>query len=193
MKSRMSKTTKCFLVGAACMAFCTTTASADIVTFWKTDTCPDFGGQKVAVAWEVGAMQALIGNSEPSRPYCRLPEAVCQGGLNHGESCSSGADCPADSLTKAANGIGGPFCTVNVPVSIDGVSKVSTVFNADVVAQKGDFGGVEGQIWTCVICQYEDKFAIPAISTLGTIILMAGLLTAAAYRIGKKQRGEAVA
>ena len=58
MKSRMGKTTKCFLVGAACMAFCTTTASADIVTFWKTDTCPDFGGQKVAIASEVGRMEA---------------------------------------------------------------------------------------------------------------------------------------
>ncbi len=41
----MNKTTKFVLVSAASMAFCTATASADIVTFWKTDTCPSFGEQ----------------------------------------------------------------------------------------------------------------------------------------------------
>ena len=33
-------------------------ASADIHTFWKTDYCPDFGGMKTAIAFEMGHMEA---------------------------------------------------------------------------------------------------------------------------------------
>lgn len=35
-------------------------ASADIQTFWKTFACPDFGGFKPPIAFEVGHMQAPV-------------------------------------------------------------------------------------------------------------------------------------
>jgi len=35
-------------------------ASADIQTFWKTLMCPDFGGFKPPIAFEVGHMQAPV-------------------------------------------------------------------------------------------------------------------------------------
>ena len=60
MTSRISKTTKFVLASAACVLFCTATASAEIVTFWKTNECPNFGGAKIAKASEVGKMEVPI-------------------------------------------------------------------------------------------------------------------------------------
>lgn len=61
MRIRASKTTRFVMASAACMAFCTATASADIVTFWKTDVCPNFAGAKVAIAGELAQVEQLRG------------------------------------------------------------------------------------------------------------------------------------
>lgn len=158
MTSRISKTTKFFLTGAAGVAFCAATASADIHTFWKADTCPDFGGTKTAIGAEVGVMESVLFSKDP-----------LTGGIGAG-----GAFCVLDSIPR-----------VTIPLGKN--AKGIFVLNADVLI------AVIGEQLRCVVCQYEDKIGIPAMSLLGTIILMAGLLTAGAYQIGKKQRAEAAA
>ncbi len=44
---------------AALALLVTASASADMVTFWKTTQCPDFGG-KLALARQVGTMEAPV-------------------------------------------------------------------------------------------------------------------------------------
>ncbi len=48
------------IAGAAFVLLVSASASADIVTFWKTTECPDFGGLKPAIAREKGVMEAPV-------------------------------------------------------------------------------------------------------------------------------------
>ena len=152
----------------------------DIETFWKTDTCPDFGGAKVSIASEVGVMEAVM-----------VDPGAGVGGLF----------CHLLSTPPAAV----PFST-----------KSLTVNNAAVLVNVGDIPGpyVPGDQWSCVVCQYEVKIGmpvpppmtlpfdpdgavmvsvvspsggVPAVSFLGTVVLMAGLVVAAVYAIQRRK------
>ncbi len=48
------------IIGVGLALVFTASASADIVTFWKTLECPDFGGLKPAIAREAGVMEAPV-------------------------------------------------------------------------------------------------------------------------------------
>ena len=48
------------IAGAAFALLLSASASADIVTFWKTTECPDFQGTKPALAAEKGVMEAPV-------------------------------------------------------------------------------------------------------------------------------------
>ena len=155
------------LTAMACVVLCTATASADIVTFWKTDVCPDFGGMKVAIASEVGSMQAPVNREVPL----------------------------ATQIDASVSGVGAPFCVLDsLPVAtIDGPGqKALNVYNANIVFNSSD-PLVDGDLYRCVVCQYEDKViqAIPALSLLGTAILMGGLLTACLYELRKRRAAAA--
>ena len=176
MKTRVNKRITLLLTGAACVLFCAETASADIVTFWKTDTCPILGGVKVAIASEVGVMQAA---GTPSLGaggvFCVLNNANLEhSSVNKIKSAAlENSDLDVNPNDKCRDDTTG----VIESCFDDGVSTTGT------------------HVWLCAVCQYRDKITvnIPTISLLGTIILMAGLLTAAAYRIGKNQKREASA
>lgn len=135
------------------------TASADIHTFWKTDFCPDFGGFKPPIGIEVGIMEA------PLDPF------------------------------GFSGGVGGPTCVLfSTPrVTFPFPAKNFFVANATVDASPGDLVDIGGPIdpWACVVCQYEDKVvgALPALSVLGTVILMGGLLTGALHELRRRQDG----
>lgn len=47
------------IVGAAFALLLSASASADMVTFWKTNVCPDFNG-KLAIARQTGTMEAPV-------------------------------------------------------------------------------------------------------------------------------------
>jgi hypothetical protein len=108
-------------------------------------------------------------------------------------------EAPADFETF--QGIGGPFCvldsTPRVSIPMPEI-KAFKIHNAVIWANPGDEGGIPDETWVCVVCQYEDKVvlvksqSIPTVSALGTAILLGGLMTAAIYRIRRKQ-GEATA
>lgn len=150
----------CVLTAMACVVLFTATASADIIVVWKTSVCPNFGA-KTPIASVGGIMQAAVDGA---------------GGLA---------------------GVGGVFCDV-APVGgkLTGGAgpKQFKVFNADIVAAPGDEPGpgvVPGDAYVCAYCQYPDKViqfqAIPALSLLGTAILMGGLLTACLYELRKRR------
>ena len=196
MTSRISKMTKFVLASAACVAFCTATASAEIHTFWKTDVCPDFGIGKMAKGFELGVMQAPIGNLEVNVGRC--VGTICVGGLDAGQPCPP-FECQSATV-KAANGVGGPFCDLDVATKVTpGFGpKAASVFNANIVHNEGDEsadGRIPGASIRCIICQYADEVVpqLPALSLLGTALLMGGILTAGAYQLGRKRKREAVA
>jgi hypothetical protein len=200
MTSNVRKAIRYALGSAVCVLFFAGSASADIYTFWKTNQCPTIG-DKVPRGELVGTMEAavdalvvrditLIGGQE-------VPECVAAGRVH---------DCEPPAVEGKTNGlgvglgVGGVFCTINPnPVAFPPVppfeKKALDVFNADVVAQAGDLGkrpdgsqGFEGDVWACVVCQYEEhKFQIPALSLLGTAMLLGGLLTAGAYQLGRRR------
>lgn len=65
------------MAGAAFALLLSASASADMITFWKTDECPDFGG-KLALASQVGSMEAPVNVSTTGNvisvggAYCNL-------------------------------------------------------------------------------------------------------------------------
>jgi hypothetical protein len=156
-----------FAVGAAAL-LAGGTASADIETFYKTDICPSFGGLKPPIASEVGQMEAVQDN------------AFLFGGLGSG-------------------GTGGHFChLLSVPtvarLLLPGGGKQFDVGNSDVVMLPGDIAdiGLPGEKWMCVVCQYEDKVsAHPALSTVGTALLMGGLVSAMLFELRRRRAGSA--
>jgi hypothetical protein len=139
-------------------------AWADIETFYKTDVCPNFGGLKPPIAFEMGLMEAVQDN------------AADFGGIGFG-------------------GAGGQFCNLfslperSVPFGL----KAFPVGNANVIVLTGDTvdpPGAPPDTWACVVCQYEDKVAAhPALSVLGTALLMGGLVTAMLYELRRRQSG----
>jgi hypothetical protein len=148
------------------MLFSTTTASASIYTFWKTDECPAIG-QKFQ-DMQVGIMQA---------PFVTVDQA--------------------GNVTGA--GLGGPYCVLESTAlrssSLD--IKASNSRNADIKVVAGDIVGaptwpgggsaVVGETWRCVVCWYKDaSVALPALSLLGTAVLIGGLVAAGAYQFGLK-------
>ena len=188
MKSGVNKRITLVLTGAACVLFCTETASANFVTFWKTDTCPSFGGLKKAVAWEVGIMQAPVFQQEQT--------TITSGGELGCLECTAGVGAGIG----IGIGVGGAHCVLdsaNIAAVLTNGTKGRRVFNAEILVDEtldpgnpgtcDPLGGVDC-VWQCVICQYRDKQpAIPTLSALGTALLLGGLMTAAIYRIRQKQ------
>jgi hypothetical protein len=149
-------------IGVAALLW-SSAATADIETFYKTDICPDFGGLKPPIAFEVGEMEAVQDN------------AFVFGGVGSGGT--GGHYCSLYSLPKIALGMG---------------FKEFSVGNASVVMNPADYAdlGFPGAPWLCVVCQYEDKVAAhPALSTFGTALLMGGLVTALLVELRKRQVG----
>ena len=151
------KSAMSILVGVAALVFGAGSASADIETFWKTDVCPDFGGAKPPIGKEVGVMEA-----------------------------------PAELLFGTFAGIGGPFCVLfSTPrTTVPFPAKQFDTGNANMIALPGDLVdiGAPGDNWACVVCQYETKtIAVPALTLLGTAVLMGGLFTAALYEMRMRQ------
>ncbi len=188
MTSRISKTTKFFLAGAACALFCTTTASAtEFLTVWKTTNCPG-----ADLVWP-GVMEApVFGMAVAEYTTQPSPEGIVE--------CSDPlANCPIIPMGAKANamglgvGVGGPFCVLNLsPRSASApIEKVHRVVNALITATADDLGeGTEGDVWNCAVCVYKQPppgNGIPALSLLGTAVLMGGLLTAGAYAFGKRR------
>lgn len=82
---------------------------------------------------------------------------------------------------------GGPW-TATGPNVKGGVFKAPILVRLqDLDANKGQ-GLTVGDAYDCVTCWYEETItAIPALSLLGTAVLLGGLLTAAIFRIRQKQ------
>lgn len=65
------------MAGAAVALLLSASASADMITFWKTDKCPVFG-PKAALFWFTGTMEAPVNVSTTGSiisvggPYCNL-------------------------------------------------------------------------------------------------------------------------
>lgn len=65
------------IAGAAFALLLSASASADMITFWKTDKCPVFG-PKIALFWFTGTMEAPVNISTSGNiisvggPYCNL-------------------------------------------------------------------------------------------------------------------------
>jgi hypothetical protein len=162
------------LTGAAGVLFMTTTASAEIYTFWKTNVCPLDPRTNVndPVLLFAGKMEAAIDNDRAD------PGSV--------------------------EGAGGVFCVeVGASVGPPGLgTKSNFVYNGDVVVNPTDPLAISdpsyiGRAWDCAVCLYDDRVlfkgpGIPALSTLGTAMLLGGLMTGAIYRIRQKQRNVAL-
>ena len=62
-------------IGAALALLVTASASADMITFWKTTQCPEFDG-KLALGRQVGTMEAPVSVNlnrfSVGGPYCNL-------------------------------------------------------------------------------------------------------------------------
>ncbi len=163
MTGRINKPIAFVLTGVVCMLFSTTSASAEWVTFWKTNECPQIAG--LGVNAELGGViQAAMALGVP-------PEAN-----------------PIS--------VGGVFC--DIALADDSTEpfpdghKAFSVLNADVVMHGGDAphpNAIPGDVWTCVQCNYsKPDGAFPALSALGTAVLIGGLLTAGIYEIRRRQR-----
>ncbi len=150
----------------------------DIETFWKTTTCPTFGGLKPPIAFEVGVMEAVM--NDPAIPN--------------------------------SFGVGGLYCRLlsSPPNNVPSTSKFLTTSNAAVVAPSGNQWNCvvcqyENKIGmpvppemtlpidytnpdsaTVRVSIVGPAGGIPAVSFLGTVVLMAGLVVAGVYAI--KQR-----
>ena len=158
------------LLAAASMLLVTSVASAEIFVFWKMNQCPQLG-TKAPLVQEVGIIQV---------PVNTVPEGYSVGGPM----------CILDRYATVA--VGRKFLPGANPKE-----KVLIAYNADVVVHDGDtVDAYENQLpfpeqnaYRCVICQYaEHKVGMPAVSLLGTALLLGGLLTAGAYELGRRQR-----
>jgi hypothetical protein len=93
---------------------------------------------------------------------------------------------------QAFGSAGGHMCVlgstpkVATPVAF----KTLVTGNAQIVAQAGDIIDIGdiGDSWMCVVCQYEDKVsAHPALSVVGTAVLMGGLLSGVLYELRRRR------
>ena len=147
------------LAGVAWWLCIAAPASAELITMWKTTDCPVIPGKGAATGSIVGVMQAPIVLSSPTGPVVS---------------------------------VGGPFCDLITATKSSTFLGVKTwkVHNADIVASPGDPGTANpGEAWDCVLCNYSSLAGsqFPAVSVLGTAVLLGGLLTAAAYELRRRQ------
>lgn len=162
-----SHVTKSVIVGLACVVFLflsTPAALGEIHVFWKTHQCPTVEDLNPPIVMEYGYMQAPVGKIDPSDP------------------------------DTAITSVGGPFCYCTDcgegPDDPVNRQKGRNVYNANVVFNDGGTGQYENWLYKCVVCWYDDRTsikAIPTLSALGTAILLGGLMTAAIYRLRRKQ------
>jgi hypothetical protein len=166
-------------------ALCTVPARAEIYTFWKTDQCPNIG---IPLVWsEVGTMQAPI--------FEYIPPLVLEFGQpGGGTDCT---ECAGIGVGAAAGlGVGGAHCTLDglgLAAANSNNTKGRQVFNAEIrVDPSVDpvpptcTGGP--CVWKCVVCRYQaTSAAIPAISALGTALMIGGLIVAGMYEIRRRQ------
>ncbi len=70
------------IVGVALALVFTASASADMVTFWKTNTCPVFGLTKPAIASVRGVMEAPVVTESLAGPVISVGGPFCNVGAN---------------------------------------------------------------------------------------------------------------
>ena len=70
------------IAGAAFVLLLSASASGDVVTFWKTNQCPDFQGTKPALAFEKGVMEAPVVVESLIGPVISVGGPLCNVGAN---------------------------------------------------------------------------------------------------------------
>jgi hypothetical protein len=101
-------------------------------------------------------------------------------------------EAPID--VTVGGGVGAAYCNLfaTPEIALPGNTKTRLAGNARMFVEPGDFTdiGVPGDTWACVVCQYEDKVAAhPALSVVGTALLLGGLVTAMLYELRRRQSG----
>ena len=88
-------------------------------------------------------------------------------------------------------GVGGAMCVLlDANHALGPPFKQFAVTNATIA----EFPEPGAPGWACVVCNYDQPGgAIPALSALGTAVLIGGLLTAGIYEIRRRQRKVAAA